>query len=128
MKTLELKKIRHVGGFAYVARTNLVALSSHKDLSTAVLLENGLPLSDAANIMLDEIRELGYGRHSFSFGNVYFSSSDNSDPRQNGRLYSIRYTENDLDRYGVILLPLLKVLYHPIMPRFYEKLFDGCWI
>lgn len=37
----------------------------------------------------DDIRALGGGRYSNSYGGIFFSSSDNSDPKENGRVYSI---------------------------------------
>jgi hypothetical protein len=49
--------------------------------------ENGneLPLGHQLH---DDIRNQGSGRHSVWKYSVYFSSSDNSDPRTNGRTYS----------------------------------------
>ena len=117
MKTLELRKIRREDGFAYIAHTNCLGMSSHKSPSTAVLFEDNVPLPGPTHVLRDEIRKLGNGRYSFWFGDVYFSASDNSDPRQNGRSYSVRYTENELDRYGIIVLPVLKMIYHPMMPK-----------
>jgi hypothetical protein len=37
------------------------------------------------------IRDLGAGRHSFWQGTLYLSSSDNSDPRHNGRRYEVAW-------------------------------------
>lgn len=37
-----------------------------------------------------EIEQIGKGRYSHWGGNLYFSTSDNSDPRSNGRYYSLR--------------------------------------
>ena len=113
MKTQVLKKIRHSGGFAYVAPTQRFGLSS------AILLENDVPLPGPANASQDSIRILGNGRYSFWFAEVAFSSSDNSDPRNNGRLYSFRYVENELTRLGILLLPfhwVLKLLPNSVLP------------
>ncbi len=58
--------------------------------ATAVVLENGRPLGPAHS-QHASIRSAGGGRFSFWSGNVYFSTSDNSDPKENGRSYAIRY-------------------------------------
>ena len=104
MKTQALKKIRHSGEFAYVASTKRFGLNS------AILLEDDVPLPGPVNASHDSIRKLGNGRYSFWFAEVSFSTSDNSDPRNNGRLYSFRYVENELTRLGVLLLPFHWVL------------------
>ncbi len=112
MKTQVLKKIRHNGGFAYVARTMRLGLNS------AILLENDVPLPGPVGASHDSIRKLGNGRYSFWYAEVYFSSSDNSDPRKNGRSYSFHYVENELTRLGILLLPVhwaLKLLPHSVL-------------
>jgi MoaA/NifB/PqqE/SkfB family radical SAM enzyme len=55
----------------------------------AELHENGAPLphSDAVH---DDIRQLGEGRYSLWGNTLYFSSTDNSDARTNGRDYELR--------------------------------------
>ena len=83
-------------GFAYTARTHHPELSSHEQPSAAVVLEDGRPLAGPANALHDDIRTVGGGRFSFWFDYVYFSTSDNSDPRTNGRRYEIEYTVNRL--------------------------------
>lgn len=123
MKIQKLMKVRHKIGFAYIAPTKHFGLSSHKKPSTAVLMENGVPLSGPANALHSDIGSLGNGRYSFWHGEVYFSTSDNSDPRTNGRSYSIQYTEDELYRFGVIYFLLnwflhkaVKLLNHLPMP------------
>jgi SAM-dependent methyltransferase len=66
-------------------------LSAHQGPSTAVVLEDGRPLAGPANALHDDIRRIGGGRFSFWYDYVYFSTSDNSDPRTNGRSYEIEY-------------------------------------
>lgn len=56
--------------------------------SPAVVLENGIPLG-GPNSMHEEIRQKGGGRFSVWNGYLYLSTSDNTDPRTNGRVYSI---------------------------------------
>jgi hypothetical protein len=58
--------------------------------SPAVVYENGAPL-EFPNSMHKDIRETGKGRYSIWNGYLYFSSSDNSDPRTNGRVYEIEW-------------------------------------
>jgi hypothetical protein len=58
----------------------------HPRRSTAVLLEDGRPLGPAHAIHAT-IRESGGGAYSHWLGLLYFSSSDGSDPRANGREY-----------------------------------------
>lgn len=52
------------------------------------LFENGNPLGPADSNH-DDIRAKGKGRYSHWSENLYFSSYDNSDPRTNGRSYTI---------------------------------------
>jgi len=59
------------------------------DLAEYRLYEDDLPL-DGGGAMHDEIRELGGGRHSLWGRAVYFSTTDNSDARRNGRAYTLR--------------------------------------
>lgn len=61
---------------------------SRLGLSPAKVLENGVPLP-TPNAMHAEIREKGSGRYSLWGGALYFSSSDNTDPRTNGRAYTL---------------------------------------
>jgi hypothetical protein len=52
------------------------------------LLENGRELGPAHSLHAD-IREKGDGSFSHWYGDFRFSTSDNSDPRSNGRRYTI---------------------------------------
>ena len=57
--------------------------------SMLVLLENGRPLGPAHAVHM-EIRARGHGRYShWTRTALYFSASDNSDPRTNGRTYEV---------------------------------------
>jgi hypothetical protein len=85
---------RHEMGFAYVVWTRRPELSSHSSPSEARILENGVPLPGPANALHDDIRRLGLGRYSFWHGDIYFSTSDNSDPCKNGRIYTIQYVSS----------------------------------
>jgi hypothetical protein len=76
-------------GFAYIASINHPEWSAHVKPSTAEVLENGKPLRFSNSIHRD-IRDIGRGRYSFWHDHLYFSASDNSDPRKNGKIYTIR--------------------------------------
>jgi len=56
--------------------------------SRLVLLEDGQPLGPA-HVSHAEIRALGCGRMSHWAGQLWFSTSDNSDPATNGRTYAV---------------------------------------
>jgi SAM-dependent methyltransferase len=58
-------------------------------LVPAALLEDGRPLGPA-HYLHDAIRLKGEGRYSHWKNQVYFSSSDNTSPRENGRRYVLR--------------------------------------
>jgi hypothetical protein len=68
----------------------LAKLSDSSDCpsrSSLIVLENGLPLGPQHNGH-DTIRSIGRGSLSHWGGALYFSTSDNSDPRTNGRAYT----------------------------------------
>lgn len=98
MPTKSIVEIKHEDGLAYIAKTRCPKLSSHKCPSTACVLEDGVPLPGPPNAMHADIRLLGAGRYSFWHDCVYFSTSDNSDPRVNGRNYAIEYEPFAVDR------------------------------
>lgn len=54
--------------------------------SSAILFEDGRPLA-SAHSQHDMIRNAGAGKYSHWNTDLYFSTSDNSDPRINGRRY-----------------------------------------
>jgi MoaA/NifB/PqqE/SkfB family radical SAM enzyme len=63
--------------------------------SSLTLLEDGLPLGPAHSGH-DDIRKLGRGRFSHWRDRLYFSTSDNSDPRSNGRRYELAVSSQSL--------------------------------
>lgn len=85
-----LADVRHEAGLAYQAGTGRPDLSSHTRPSPAFVVEDGTPLGPA-NAQHADIRAVGRGRFSFWHDYVYFSSSDGSDPRTNGRRYRFSY-------------------------------------
>ncbi|MFN7827285.1 MAG: hypothetical protein ACK5RR_04880, partial [Acidobacteriota bacterium] len=86
----EITKIVPEGSYGYVGILDHDNWSSHEQPSDAQVLENGEPLKGKQNSIHSDIRQLGLGRYSFWQTSIYFSTSDNSDPRTNGRKYEIR--------------------------------------
>ncbi len=81
----------HDSGFAYVLdldRIGLAIPSDEESRSTLVVTEDGraLPLPHQDHI---SIRNRGGGRYSHWGQRVYFATSDGSDPRRNGHVYSL---------------------------------------
>src|SRR5262245_3465132 len=58
---------------------------------SAKLTENGRPLGPGGALH-DDIRQIGQGRYSHFGRQLYFSTSDNSDPIANGRAYVMTIT------------------------------------
>jgi len=82
-----LADLRPEQGRCFVGSVDRRAPSDADFGSRLVVLENGVPLR-AAHCSHDEIRQLGSGRYSHWGAQVYFASSDDSDPRSNGRSYT----------------------------------------
>ena len=78
-------------GNLYILRLGMDWMSqADLGVSPAIVYENSIPL-ERPNSMHQEIRELGNGRYSVWEGKLYFSSSDNTDPRANGRVYELEW-------------------------------------
>jgi hypothetical protein len=73
-------------GYCYLTPVPKWIMSDSNGRSNLKLLENENPLGPAHSLH-DHIRSLGMGRYSHWGGYIYFSTSDNSDPRTNGRTY-----------------------------------------
>lgn len=96
--TRSLSQITPEIGYAFTSPINKPSLSAHNLLlgQTQVeprprIFEDGSSLGIKENSFLDEIRTDGYGRYSFRDSHLYFSSSDRTDPINNGRQYTIQY-------------------------------------
>jgi len=70
--------------------------SDHADpkRSTLVVEEDGVALAPG-NVPLDTVQKVGRGSFLHWGGALYFSSSDNSDPRSNGREYRVVFVPAD---------------------------------
>lgn len=92
-RALDSRAISPAGGFAYVVHVGalskkiLVVPSDESGGSRMQLAEDGRPLGPSSSGH-DRIRTGGRGQFSHWGEHIYFSASDNSDPRTNGRRYT----------------------------------------
>jgi len=84
----ELSEIQPELGRCWTARVSPWIPDDFSGASTLLLLEDGRPLGPGHSLH-DDIRQLGDGRYSHWGRSIFFSTSDGSDPRHNGRRYSI---------------------------------------
>lgn len=83
----QLTQIEHQSGHCFVAALNAQLMSDADGFSRVVVCENGKPLP-RPHALHDEIRMTGGGSYSHWSNHIFFSTSDNSDPRDNGRQYT----------------------------------------
>ncbi|MBI9034839.1 MAG: ABC transporter ATP-binding protein [Bacteroidales bacterium] len=104
---LEPEKINEEIGFCW--QVDLSDLSVEGDStenpqhSNYVLCENGKPIGKA-HAGHENIRDTGKGLFSHWGNQLLFSSSDNSDPRTNGRQYSLKHV-SVIDRFNEDIIP-----------------------
>ncbi|MGB4399520.1 MAG: nucleoside hydrolase [Daejeonella sp.] len=94
VKNIDLSKVNYNSGYAYmvtdwfgVGGDNLWSTSS-----TLKVYENGVALGPAHSSHQD-VRTIGKGKFSHWGNDLYFTASDNSDPRYNGRKYTYTITD-----------------------------------
>lgn len=88
--TISLIGLKSDSGYAYKIGYNLPVSGDtpdSTDRSKLVLMENGVELSQAHSNH-KSIRDYGQGQYSHWGNSLYFSTSDNTNPLQNGRRYS----------------------------------------
>ena len=90
-----LSQIHPEHGYCFYARLPRRLLSDLESSSSLLLFEDGRPLGPA-HAPHDEMRALGSGRYSHWGPLLYFSTSDNSDPRSNNRRYTVREMSRSL--------------------------------
>jgi len=83
-----LRRMVPDSGFCFRAWALWRVTSDRDGRSALILLEDGIPLP-SPHTPHDDIRRLGAGRYSHWRWHVYFSSSDDTDPRRNGRIYKL---------------------------------------
>jgi hypothetical protein len=89
---VDMARARHEIACSYVTDQNFDVLSDGPEApsrSPLRLYEDGLPLGPPHHGH-GEIRTKGAGRYALWNGWLYFSASDNTDPRTNGRRYTFR--------------------------------------
>src|ERR1700685_1916377 len=97
-RVMELHRpFTHNGGCAWLADIDVEGDSSDMSqyFSDLQLFENGAPLGPERSSH-GVIREQGRGRFSHWQRNIFFASSDNTDPNINGRIYTARVTRREL--------------------------------
>jgi sulfatase maturation enzyme AslB (radical SAM superfamily) len=94
---------RHESGYCYLVEIpeSFIKLAG-ESLNEAELLENGTPLPFPSG-MHDDIRKLGEGRYSVWGRSLYFSTSDNSDPSDNGRSYELNLPHGRIKLQGLVI-------------------------
>lgn len=88
LKRRRLRLPRPERGFCYASTLPWGLESDQEGRSRLTLFEDGASLGPA-HALHDTIRDHGRGAFSHWGGSLLFSSSDNSDPRRNGRIYQI---------------------------------------
>lgn len=114
IKTIDATKASSDGGFSYKV-INIPGTSdsgSSPSISTLKVFENGKELGPGHAMHVD-IRNIGKGLFSHWVGSLYFSASDNSDPRTNGRTYTYSL---DGSNTGTILPPVTPPVTTPEQP------------
>lgn len=111
-----LAAIQAENGYCFVARSPAPGLSSHTGTSLAQVLEDGKPLTGPSNALHDEIRNKGQGRYSFWYDSVYFSTTDNTSPLNNHRVYEIMYPA-EVDSVVYIVKRLIKRIIRKFIRR-----------
>lgn len=89
----KLGDFAHESGLCWLAKVPDDLLSDMESVSRVALTEDGRPLGPKRSGH-DEIRRIGLGRYSHFGSQIYFSTSDNSDPRSNGRTYAVEESSN----------------------------------
>lgn len=83
-----LRRVVPDSGHCFRAPSPRRIISDQEGGSRLILLENDHPLP-SPHMPHEDIRRHGRGRYSHWGRHVYFSSSDNTDPRTNGRVYRL---------------------------------------
>lgn len=121
------RPFRHEEGFLWLIYVSVQGDSTDvgDNFSDMVVYEDGKPLGPAQATHGD-IRHEGSGRYSHWMDQLYFSTSDNSDPNTNGREYKYvvtpRDTMRDLASYG---LRMARAYREPYANPSGKRMFEG---
>lgn len=77
-------------GHLYIGQVSRIDRLSPVERRSVQVMEDGKVISATASLR-EQVRLIGNGRYYLSERELCFSSSDNTDPRTNGRNYSLRY-------------------------------------
>lgn len=87
----DFKNIQYDAGYAWIADINDPKIAIGYNLPITIY-ENDLKISRDLNATTELVREQGKGKFViWDNGTICFSTSDNSDPTQNGRTYRVEY-------------------------------------
>lgn len=86
-----ISAMKHESGHCYTAPLPLNITLSDKTGKSEIKIFEDKSLLGPPHCLHDDIRGSGLGRYSHWDNYLYFSTSDNSDPRTNARVYSFRY-------------------------------------
>ena len=90
-QAVDANRIVSEQGYCYIANVKCDIPGDKVARSRVTVWENDVQIGPA-NQLHKDIRDSGGGKFSYWIqGNLYFSTSDNSDPRTNGRRYEIRW-------------------------------------
>ncbi|MGB4398654.1 MAG: hypothetical protein WBJ10_04745 [Daejeonella sp.] len=94
VKNIDVSKVTYDSGHAYLLKDwfGVGGDTQWEKPSTLKVYENGLALGPAHSSH-DDVRTIGQGRFSHWGNELFFTASDNTDPRTNGRKYT--YTINE---------------------------------
>jgi len=82
----DISALLHADGYCWRVKVPRWIPSDKDDISTLIIYEDAQPMGPP-HAQHADIQVFGRGRFSHWDGYVYFSTSDNSDPRSNGRRY-----------------------------------------
>ena len=111
-KQLDMTESYPIAGYSYQISVGTKWMTqTNTNPSRARLLEDGEQLA-IPNANHSKIEEKGRGRYSLWKGYLYLSTSDNSDPRVNGRIYEILWPTQPplIVAMGVLGLTLVVVI------------------
>jgi len=117
---ITLTNISHDSGNSYVANIGRSDLSAEYQVSSGLLVENGIIQKGLRNADINYVRQVGKGSSLFWKDKIYFASSDNKDPRIDGKLYEISYPViiRYYIAYPVYLITVLLLLHVSIVMLF----------
>ena len=94
---LKIENITYKKGFLYTCKIEISDIGlKYKNKNNFILYENNIPIGKSEKDH-EKIKNIGGGLYCFWTSNtLYFSTSDNTDPRYNNRIYSIDKIENNL--------------------------------